>query len=386
MLETSTLLVLTYDTMRSVETSPFVFDGPAPPADVVGRDEELAGLWDRAMHGRFVVLSAPRRYGKTSVIHRLRHDATTGDDLAVVLVDLYGTQTLGDVAARIGRAYRALPDAGFGAALRRLARRLPHLAAQLGFGPVTARIEAARRHDEERPVLDDLLALPWEAAGVTGQRVLVVLDEFQAVARIADAPAIIRASIQHQRDRVSYLFAGSERSLLDTIFSERAAPLYGQAEQVRLGPLASEALGDLIDSKFAATGRHADDALAPLLALSDGHPQRAMLLAHHLWEATSPAGTADYSTFESALDDALTHCRAEFDAIGAQFGPGAAKTARLLAWGEPPLGAAAARIGLAKGTARGGLLALDRVSLIDDEHRIVDPLWAEHLRRLNPQP
>ncbi|MGH9038464.1 MAG: hypothetical protein ACRD0O_22125, partial [Acidimicrobiia bacterium] len=99
---------------------------------------------------------------------------------------------------------------------------------------------------------------------------------------------------------------------------------------------------------------------APLLALSDGHPQRAMLLAHHLWEATSPAGTADYSTFESALDATLTHCRAEFDAIGAQLGSGAAKTARLL--------------------------ALARVSLIDDAHRIVDPLWAEHLRRLNPQP
>ena len=52
--------------MIQIETSPFVFDGPAPPGDVVGRAVEVAALTDRAMNGRFVLLYAPRRYGKTA--------------------------------------------------------------------------------------------------------------------------------------------------------------------------------------------------------------------------------------------------------------------------------------------------------------------------------
>lgn len=351
----------------------------------MGRDQELAGLWDRAMHGRFVVLYAPRRYGKTSLIHKLRHDAARGDDLAVVLVDLYGTQTLADVAGRIGRAYRLIPEAGFRSALHKLARRLPLAAAQIGIGPVSARVEKPVRGDE-RPLLDDLLHLPWQAAETTGYRVLVVLDEFQALARIADAAATLRASIQHQRERVSYLFAGSEQSLLDSLFAERAAPLYGQAERLRLGPVPSPALAELIENKFTATGREVGEALPALLALGEGHPQRTLLVAHHLWEVTAPKETADLEAFAEALDAALSHCRPEFDAIGSHLEQGAAKTARLLAWGESPLGAAAGRIGLSKGTARGGLASLTRSSLIDEGRKIIDPLWAEHLRRLNPFP
>lgn len=75
----------------------------------------------------------------------------------------------------------------------------------------------------------------------TGRRVLVVLDEFQAVAGVPPVDAVIRLVIQHQRERVSYLFAGSEQSLLDSLFSVRAAPrLYGQAERLVLPPLAPE--------------------------------------------------------------------------------------------------------------------------------------------------
>jgi AAA+ ATPase superfamily predicted ATPase len=79
--------------LPTIETSPFVFEGPAPPDDVVGREAELAALADRAMHGRFVLLYGPRRYGKTSLIHRIRRDATRSGDLSVVLIDLMGVQT-----------------------------------------------------------------------------------------------------------------------------------------------------------------------------------------------------------------------------------------------------------------------------------------------------
>lgn len=68
-------------------TSPFIFDKPVPPQDLVGRDDLLATMVDRAAHGRFMLLAAPRRYGKTSLVHRLAADGAVTGDLHVIHVD-----------------------------------------------------------------------------------------------------------------------------------------------------------------------------------------------------------------------------------------------------------------------------------------------------------
>lgn len=371
-----------------VETSPFVFDGPAPPEDVVGRDVEIAALTDRAMHGRFVLLYAPRRYGKTSLIHRIRSDAAESKELVVVLVDLLGVQTMDDISTRIGHAYRQLNQGGFATALRRLASRSPELAAEIGFGP--AKVGVKRGEIDPPRKLEDLLRLPFETAEKADVRVLVVMDEFQAVAHVPNAEALIRATIQHQRERVSYLFSGSEQSILTTIFGDNTAPLYGQAEQFRLGRLPNEALASFVETKFSSTGREIGEALPYLLAEARGHPQRVAFLAHHLWEATEPGTAADDETWAKARATVMGRSHHEFVAIDAGLETGQRKTARLLAWEEPLYGAAAQRLSLPKGTARKAADALERRGLawrpFNEGLELVDPLFAAWLRERNPEP
>ena len=371
-----------------IETSPFVFDGPAPPEDVVGRDIEIAALTDRAMHGRFVLLYAPRRYGKTSLIHRIRSDAAESKELTVVLVDLLGVQTMDDIGNRIGHSYRELSTSGFGAALRKLANRSPELAAEIGIGP--AKLGVKRGEVDTPRLLEDLLRLPFDTAQRTGGRVLIVMDEFQAIADVANAEAVIRSTIQHQRDHVSYLFAGSEQSMLTTIFGDNTAPLYGQAEQFRLGRLFNEALAPFVEDKFTGTGRDVGSALPYLLDEARGHPQRLAFLAHHLWEATGVDGVADEETWRAARAVAMGRSHHEFVAIDGALEAGQRKTARLLAWDEPLYGAAAGRLGLPKGTARKAAEALERRGLawrpFTEGLELVDPLFAAWLRERNPQP
>lgn len=371
-----------------VETSPFVFDGPAPPDDVVGRDVEIAALTDRAMHGRFVLLFGPRRYGKTSLIHRIRRDAAETSDLVVVLVDFLGVQTLDDVANRIGRAFQSLPEGRFATSLRRRATRSPEISAELGLGP--AKIGLTRGERPAPRIIEDLLHLPYDVTGDLGTRALIVMDEFQAVRIVDTAEAVLRATIQHQRDRLSYLFAGSEQSILSAMFGERTSPLYGQAEQFRLGRLRDDDLGELIQSKFAETGRDPGSALPYLLATAAGHPQRAAFLAHHLWEATPAGDVSDQDAWAAAYAEAMRRSEYEFVAVEAGLEPGQRKLCRVLAWGEPPYGASAKRLGLAKGTASSALKALERRSLVwrpyDGDLELVDPLLAAWLRDRDPKP
>jgi DNA-binding MarR family transcriptional regulator len=80
----------------------------------------------------------------------------------------------------------------------------------------------------------------------------------------------------------------------------------------------------------------------------------------------------------------------EFIAVEAGLEPGQRKMARLLAWGEPPYGAAAGRLGLPKGTATKAIGALERRSLAwrpyDEDLELVDPLFAAWIRRRDPSP
>ena len=77
--------------------------------------------------------------------------------------------------------------------------------------------------------------------------------------------------------------------------------LPSRARSVPLSPLAAEDLAEYIGARFERSGRDAGDALRPLLEAARGHPQRAMLLAHFLWERTGRGEHADEGTFADAL-------------------------------------------------------------------------------------
>ena len=363
-----------------MRTSPFVFDGPLPPDEVVGRHEELATLRDRAAHGRFVLLHAPRRYGKTSLVNLLAHLAATDRDLAVVTVDLEGVLTLDDIARRFQHAYQRLPRTAFGRALSAGFAALAAAGVAVSRAGVTF---APRPSAEAAPLLERLLALPYESAGKAGTRVLVVLDEFQAIAPVANADAVLRSQIQHQRDRVSYLFCGSEQSLLGAIFADRARPLYGQAERIGLGPLPEEVVAEMVEAKFAATDRDPGVGLASLVATGAGHPQRLAFLADSLWQETGEGQVADATTWAAALARTLRRANAEFLALESGLPLTQRKVALLLALGEPVTGAASERMGLSKGGARGALDALvgkGHVHERDQALSLVDPLYGAWLR------
>ena len=73
--------------------------------------------------------------------------------------------------------------------------------------------------------------------------------------------------------------------MMSRLFDDRARPFYGQAKAVRLEPLPEDALAVYIGNHFTKTQREVGEVLRELLLdTARGHPQRAMLLAHFLWE------------------------------------------------------------------------------------------------------
>src|SRR5687767_4426279 len=104
----------------------------------------------------------------------------------VVIVDLLGVQTLDDVAVRLANAWTRLPA---GPLARAAAKVLPYVAGiDVAAGAVSLRLRPPGASDAQ--TLDAVLDIPRAVAERTERRVIVVLDEFQAIAAVDRADAV----------------------------------------------------------------------------------------------------------------------------------------------------------------------------------------------------
>ncbi|HLB03666.1 MAG TPA: hypothetical protein VJK66_01490, partial [Gaiellaceae bacterium] len=264
------------------DLNPFVYSHPLAPEDVIDRDEETTKLLAFAAGGHFVRLYAPRKFGKTSLLRRVLRDAEREEGMVPILVDLYGVLSLADVAVRVERAYAHQLKG-------RVRARVDELLQSTGLGlslsamGIGARLQIDPKADP-LPALHALLDLPLRLEAGGGRRALIVLDEFQDITKVKELDAILRGHIQFQGEVASYVFSGSEPTLMRRLFEEKERPLYGQAVPLRLGRLPAADIAAYLVERFRGTDREVGEALGPLLDSAEGHPQRAMLLAHRLWE------------------------------------------------------------------------------------------------------
>ncbi|MDP8942604.1 MAG: ATP-binding protein [Actinomycetota bacterium] len=293
-----------------MEPNPFVYDDPLPPGDLVDREPEAGRLLELAEGGHNARLQAPRRYGKTTLLGKVLDEARTAG-LQTVYVDFYRSVTRAEVARRIEEAY--LADLA-GPARRTVAvvTRAWRGRVRATPGGVGGEAEYVGRGEQQR--LADLLDLPKRVFAKSGVRTVVVFDEFQDLLRVdPQVDGLLRSKIQFHRDEASYIFAGSEPGMLETLFGDSGRPLFEQARPIYLGPLRDEDLAAYIGERFEATERDVGEALDPLLDLARGHPQRAMLLAHHLWEQTPPGETADLEIYDRALEGVDRETKERFE-------------------------------------------------------------------------
>jgi hypothetical protein len=365
--------------------NPFSYQGPVPPERLIDRRAELDALQRAAADRVAIRLAAPRRFGKSSLLDA--HIAVMRDaGHRAVRVDFSKVATVADAAARVAEAFRALPTDP-GRSVRRWAARLGVGIGVAGASLVVTPAQLRPPADEARAALLELLDVPAALHGQLGGMTVVCFDEFQdLLVADDDLDGLVRSVIQHHGSAASYVFAGSQPSLMRALFADQERPFYGQARPVDVPPLPPAEAAEDIDALLAAAGIDAGRAVDELLAFTGGHPQRTMLVAHHLFDVLDSDPEADAPAAE-AVERALAETR---DAHQAQWdGLGRAERLVLLALadGDAPGGSrVAAEHRIARSTLQDALrrlLADERLVARgpDGRPRLLDPLLAAWLRR-----
>lgn len=379
------MTTLSGDHVQSCTVNPFNYQGPVEPARLIDRRTEL-DLLQRAAADRVAIrLAAPRRFGKTSLLDAHVASMRATGHLAV-RVDLSRVATVADVAARFADGYSSLPDDPRRSVRRWTARlgitaKLPGL--QLHLAPSSERANP----DQARAALLELLDVPMGLHQAGSGLTVVCMDEFQDLLVADDAlDGLVRSAIQHHGGAAAYVFAGSQPSLMRALFSDQERPFYGQARPLHLPPLpVAEATHDIV-AMLAADELDAGNAVDELLAFTHGHPQRTLLLAHHLYDMLDSAAKPD-DAVGSAIDLALAETRDAHQAVWDSLGRVERIVVMALADGEAPSGSrVATEHRIARSTLQDGLERLvkdERHVQRDEEARpyLLDPLFAEWLRR-----
>ncbi len=360
-------------------TNPFRYTKPVGATDLIDRADEIRALLRLAGEGNNARLVAPRRYGKTSLVNRVQADLDHRKWIPVY-VDLFGVVTLEDIAERIERSYTTQLTGRLGRWWTSVVRTL-HPVITVGGGP----LPASGRVEVSVPAasLLDRLALPRRIYDKHGMRTHIAFDEFQELVTVGhNADAILRSEIQHHGDAANYLFAGSHVGMMDALFADRRKAFYGQTAPVVLGPLAADDLGEYLSDRFGATGKTVDDdALGQLLDFVQGHPHRAMLAAHHLWDTVPDGGRAELANWDTAREQVLVALNDEYTQLWDGLSAAQRRVLLDVAHGRPPYRSEGARGAVVK-NALAHLHASGVVSRVDARRpswRLVDPVLATWL-------
>jgi uncharacterized protein len=366
------------------ELNPFVFNKPLDPDQLIDRDDEAGKLLALAEGGHASRLAAPRRYGKTSLLRRVGRDADLAG-LNYVEVDFYGALSLTDVVTRMEEAYERLRSPLRRAALGVIRTLRPKLS--LGAGPVRVEAQAIPREEANR-VLAGLLDLPLTLFESSGAKTLVAFDEFQELLAIGGGiDGLFRSHIQRHGEAASYIFTGSHPRLMHQLFDRHERPFFGQARVFDLAPLSDADLVDYVGDRFEESGRDPTPVLPALLTQAKGHPQRAMLLAHYLWERTPRGAAAAPETWSEALDAVFGEHGEALEATWDSLNGSEQSVLAALSLGRESLfnRRTLDRFNLSKGAAqhaRGKLAEMGHLHQLGGQWQLVDPLLDEWIGRL----
>jgi hypothetical protein len=374
-------------------TNPFRYGALALDEAFTDREAEVAELLSDVLNGQDVVVFAPRRYGKSSLVWRVSERALA-QEVLVAQVNLMTTPTTERLAEKLAETIHDDLASTLFRARERLRvfsglRITPIVTVDPTTGKLGFSFEAGRQPQDLDATLERLLELPGQLAAERGRKVALVLDEFQEIVEIdPELPKIMRSVFETQPE-VAHVYLGSKRHMLERIFNDENEPFWRSAKQMEIGVIAPDLFRGYIDAQFTRTARRvAPEVVERVLDATLGHPYATQELCYFVWEETPDGGRARGEQYEAGLEKLLRAEHAHFGLVWER----AARAQRLVLHalarepGRPLAGEYRRRHGLpGPSSVQRALEALRRDELVtrdpSGEHRIAEPFLAEWLRR-----
>ena len=261
--------------------NPFVVVGYRGPKLFCDRVKETKRLIGALENGRNVTLIAPRRYGKTGLIHHVFNMMSS--DVQCLYLDIYALKNLTEFSKAFATVVLGMLDTPVEKVLSSVA----------GFF-TSCRPTIVPQEDGTPKFLFDIQPTQAEATleeafaylKKRGRNVVIAIDEFQQILEFPETgtEALLRGYVQRVPD-VRFVFAGSRHHLMGEMFMSAKHPFYQSTDIMSLGVVDKEAYSAFAKAKFEQANQSFEqEAFYALYERFSGITWYLQIVMNRLWE------------------------------------------------------------------------------------------------------
>lgn len=214
--------------------NPFVVYGYKGQSYFCDRENETEKIIQGLNNERNITLIAPRRIGKTGLIHhvfsRIKQEQP---DICCIYIDILATKTLEQFVQLMARNVLGRLDTVTQNTLHKVQNFFSAFRPTMTFdattGMPTFSLDIAKDKKEQS------LQRIFEYLAQSGKRCYIAIDEFQQITKYpdTDTEALLRSFIQFVPN-VYFIFAGSQQHMMSDMFLSPERPLYQGAQMITI--------------------------------------------------------------------------------------------------------------------------------------------------------
>ena len=261
--------------------NPFLTRGYAGPDYFCDRESETVKLIAAFENDRDVTLIAPRRFGKTGLIHHVF--SRLPEEFTGIYLDIFPTHSLAEFSALFASSVIGALDSKVDSVMSSVARFFkscrPTIVPQedgmpkFSFDVVASNAEATLKD-------------AFEYLKSKNRRTVIAIDEFQEIGEYPEkgVEALLRSHIQFLPG-VRFVFAGSRKHMMEEMFASPKRPFYQSTQILSLREIPCDSYAGFARRFFKDAGLPFDDAVfAEAYRRFDGITWYVQAVMNRIWE------------------------------------------------------------------------------------------------------
>jgi len=288
---------------------PFLYGTIVKGGNFYDRKEECARIANTLSGGNNIVLYAPRRFGKTSLVFKVIEQLEKKGFICIYFdfMPVFSPESF----VRLYAKALSVKQSNINLFAQTFTAIIKTIRPILTFGqdglPEFSLDFANTVVDET--VISQLLDMPEMIAG-KNKRVVVFFDEFQEVKKLEtiNFEALLRSKVQQQQ-KTNYVFFGSKTHLLKEMFNNKKKAFYNSASQMTIGALPERETIEFLQTKFSLSNICIDEETAKyLITIAADIPYYIQFLASEIWQNLINSDTVvTKNTVDESVQKVLAH-------------------------------------------------------------------------------
>jgi AAA+ ATPase superfamily predicted ATPase len=214
----------------------FYYDVLIDEEDYCNRIEDIKKIDKLVQSGRKIVLYAPRRYGKSSLVKNIvgRHFQNKKNHMTLY-VNLMEVQSLYHISERILQSLKEVLKFKYPlkSSFNSIVESFKGLTISLSTDPSTQlpSFELKPLFENDKKNISQIFSVIQNLS--KQYKIFIIFDEFQDISNVEQAAGILRNEIQTLK-ALPIAMLGSKKELLNKIFSSNKSPFFGFGDEISL--------------------------------------------------------------------------------------------------------------------------------------------------------